>query len=65
VQQQDFYTQLINNFGGGLLGQLVGDLWITREIGQVMPYGGFWRVAYYGNGVQQARILSNFVISSK
>jgi len=41
VQQQDFYTQLINNFDGQALGQLVGDLWISRKINREAAFGGF------------------------
>jgi hypothetical protein len=48
VEQQEFYTQLINNLGGANSGQLVGELWNIGGQPPTIPNHGQATFQYTG-----------------
>ena len=58
VQQQGFYTQLINNLNAQRSGQLVGDLWTDCELCHSVPHRGLQTHRYTCNRQSKAGILS-------
>jgi hypothetical protein len=63
VQQRKIYTQLIHRMRGRGFGQLVGDLWITREQDGRIPHGGLQTLGYIQNTPRMPSILSKLVAS--